>query len=147
MYSFQPLPTPGPDYLSAVILSFVVCIIVFAVWGLFYRDIPDWERDKTVIKEKKAFNLMLLSISGTVGIALASMMSISLIANVDLPPKNEKVVGVFKGYLPSGYEYRSGKTTKYTNALYGIYAVPEGEVVMELRTGIYYPERVVMYKN
>ena len=61
--------------------------------------------------------------------------------------KNEKVVGEFVGYESEGYKERSGKSYVDRHFTYVIYRVEGGNVMLPCKTGVAYPERVVLYKN
>lgn len=61
--------------------------------------------------------------------------------------KNEKVIGTFIGYESEGYKERSGKTYVDKHFTYIIYKVDGGNVMLPCKTGVVYPETVVLYKN
>ena len=61
--------------------------------------------------------------------------------------KNEKVVGEFVSYESEGYKERSGKSYVDRHFTYIVYKVDGGNVMLPCKTGVVYPERVVLYKN
>ena len=139
MYSFAPLPIPEHSYVDVYVLSVLAAIIVALVYIFMYDD--------TTSKTQRRYNIILTSVSFAVIASVIAFLHYDE-ATRQLPVvKNEQVIGVFKGYIPSGYEYKSGKSTHFKNAVFGIYVVPEGEIIMELRQGVVYPERAIIFKN
>ena len=150
MYTFQPLPTPTHDWLGAIIASVLIgsIIVILGLLAFFKEKEEYYSHDAAQLElaRQKHNRKVILALLAIVTILSASFFALAGSTDVT-PPKNEKVVGVLKKYMPSGYEYRSGKTTHYRNAIFGLYEVPEGEVIMELRPGMFSPERVILYKN
>lgn len=149
MYTFQPLPIPTHDWIGGAVASVLFGVIIAFVGFILYRENETDYTHLAAAKElaRRKYNRRLIAII-IAAVALETAGIFALIGSSELKiPKNEKVVGVLKQYMPSGYEYKSGKTTHFKNAIFGLYEVPEGEVIMELRPGMFSPERVVMYKN
>lgn len=63
-------------------------------------------------------------------------------------PTNEKVEGqLVTNHSETSKEERVGKTTQTVNRAFVTYTVPGGEVTFERRTGVFYPNSTVLYKN
>ena len=139
MYTFNPLPVI--DTLNAHggfwTLAFVL-ILLNVIWFIGSIDFGEY---------KGFFILCLLSI-----LALNYVGFQSWTTGTINTPKNEKVTGLFKGYMGEGEAYytKSGKTTvrREDHYLYVIYTIEgQGDAVFSANKGTVYPERVTIYKN
>lgn len=134
MYSFQPLVAAAPDWLGVILGSALFLMII----GLGAT---------LVILLTRKCRWLIVGIAAAIWLSIVWLMYNSLVLSVDTtPPENERVVGAFVSYLPSG-EVVGTKVKQYKHRLYVIYRVPEGDVVLIAREGLIYPNRAVLYRN
>jgi hypothetical protein len=142
MYSFNPLPiidtvnSHGGFWLVFCILG-IITAFAFII-ALDYDDKQNW----------KSF-LFVFVFCGTI-IAFTGYNSWT--TGTITVPKNEKVIGTFKGFNAEGEAYteRSGKQTvrRENHYLYVVYSIEgQGVITFKALSGITYPEKAILYKN
>ena len=130
-YSFFPLA----DIPVAHDGMFIVCMACF---GIFWLTVcTEGFRTACVV-----FVVMMMPILG-----IAYGVSFHWTDQTPQTFKNEKVVGTFVGYESEGYKERSGKSYVDRHFTYIVYKVDGGNVMLPCKTGVVYPENVVLYKN
>jgi hypothetical protein len=134
MYSFQPLASIPVDHTGfGIIVTFVLIALVMSIF------VEGW-----------AYALVL-SVPGALVCLIAYCVSYVW---TDQTPKvfpNVPVTGEFVQYVAEGYNetVRSGKTTKQVDVhnTYVVYKVEGRTVMLQIKVGSSYPERVTLYKN
>ena len=134
MYSFQPLASIPVDHTGfGIIVTFVLIALIMSVF------VEGW-----------AYALVL-SVPGALVCLIAYCVSYVW---TDQTPKvfpNVPVTGEFVQYVAEGYNetVRSGKTTKQVDVhnTYVVYKVEGRTVMLQIKVGSSYPERVTLYKN
>ena len=142
MYSFNPLPVIDTinSHGGFWLVCFVVCIIM-AFWLCVALDNDDNESWKV---------FFIAFIIGAIILGFTGYNSWN--TGEIITPKNEKVIGILKGFQAEGEAYteKSGKQTvrREHHYLYVVYSI-EGHGLVTLRalSGITYPERAILYKN
>ena len=142
MYSFNPLPvidtinSHGGFWFVFCILGIITAFAFAITWD--NNDNENWKTFFTVF-------IIAAIILGFTGYNSWTTGAITV-------PKNEQVIGTFKGFNAEGEAYteRSGKQTvrRENHYLYVVYSIEgNGLVTFKALSGITYPEKAILYKN
>ena len=142
MYSFNPLPIIDTvnSHGGFWFVCFVVGIITAFTFAVAFdnNDNESW---------RFFFNVFIVA-----AIILAFTGYNSWTTGAITVPKNEKVIGTFKGFNAEGEAYteRQGKQTvrRENHYLYVVYSIEgQGFITFKALSGITYPEKAILYKN
>lgn len=129
MYSFQPLADIPVDHAGLFIVG-MACFLWLAI---------------TLMNDPSEFFVQFFFV--VIVMVIGYFVSFHWTNQTPQTFKNEKVIGTFVGYESEGYKERSGKSYVDKHFTYIIYKVDGGNVMLPCKTGVVYPERVVLYKN
>lgn len=129
MYSFQPLADIPVDHGGLFIVG-MVCV----TWLII-----------TLMNDAEEFFVQFFFV--VIVMLIAYGVSYHWTNQEPKTFKNEKVVGTFVSYESEGYKEKSGKSYVDRHFTYIVYKVDGGNVMLPCKTGVVYPESVVLYKN
>ena len=129
MYSFQPLADIPVDHGGLFIVG-MVCV----TWLII-----------TLMNDAEEFFVQFFFVA--IVMLIAYGVSYHWTNQEPKTFKNEKVVGTFVSYESEGYKEKSGKSYVDRHFTYIVYKVDGGNVMLPCKTGVVYPENVVLYKN
>ena len=129
MYSFQPLADIPVDHGGLFIVG-MVCV----TWLII-----------TLMNDAEEFFVQFFFV--VIVMLIAYGVSYHWTNQEPKTFKNEKVVGTFVSYESEGYKEKSGKSYVDRHFTYIVYKVDGGNVMLPCKTGVVYPENVVLYKN
>lgn len=130
MYTMAPLPNTFDAHAGFwIVLTVATVLLAMALWSQ--------KNDRNDIGFSGPFWYLCL-------VACAGWVS----WNTGDIPTNAKVEGqLVTGHSETSKEERVGKITQIVNRAFVTYTVPGGEVTFERKTGVLYPNSVVLYKN